>query len=179
MDEDLIDLMQRWVATVAVGPSALRKQGAKGVIDAAHSYLANMDLKQFSTSSEEEFRKTLDRETERLREALPRGARNWGAARKALNLFLRDAFYNYDLRTHFILTNAERFYEVALDSYVAGELKKKSSWPALPRWPGLKRLTPEVSEKYQEFARSLAEKDGIARVHLDAKLWLERRNRGA
>jgi len=178
MDEALIDLMQRWVATVAVGASALRNQGAEGVIDAARSFLSRLDLRQFSASNEQEFRDKLDCETEHLRRAFPRGARHWGTARKAINLFLRDAFYNYELRLHFLLTNAEPFYEVALDSYVAAELKRQAPGEALPRWRRLKDLTPEASEKYQQFALSLAEREGIPRVHLDAKLWLDGRDRG-
>ena len=87
MAEDLIDLMQRWVATVALGASSLRNQGAKGVLGAAREHLASMNLKQFATPNEKRFRRALECETERLRRALPQGAQNWGPARKALNLF--------------------------------------------------------------------------------------------
>ena len=172
MDTAQISLLQKWIAATAVGASALRKQGARGVIRAAQEHLASVDLKRFSTSSQNGFRCALDNETERLRQELPRNARHWGAARKALNVFLRDAFYNHYLRKHFSLTRAEQFYEVALDSYVVAGLKRHSLRGELPRWYGVKNLTPEVSKGYQNFALLLAKRKGIARVHLDAELWL-------
>ena len=55
---------------------------------------------------------------------------------------------------------------------LANNLKKKYDTEGeLPRWPGVKYLTPEVSEVYQAFASKVARREGLKRVHLDAYLW--------
>ena len=41
----------------------------------------------------------------------------------------------------------------------------------LPRWPGVKHLTPEISDQYQQEAEREAKRRKIARVHLDAYWW--------
>ncbi|MNL21809.1 hypothetical protein D3C87_1431170 [compost metagenome] len=42
---------------------------------------------------------------------------------------------------------------------------------ALPAWPGVKRLTPEVSAKLQNAALQIANSLDVARVHLDVRYW--------
>jgi hypothetical protein len=93
-DDQFYRDMQRYIAVTTIGPSALRNQGSKGVIKAAQNHLAVIDLGAFHTKDEQAFLKVLDTETAELREALPKGSRHWGAARKACNLFLRDICYN-------------------------------------------------------------------------------------
>ena len=73
-----------------IGPSRLRNHGAKGVIKAAQKYLAAVSLSRFLVQGEASFLGALDGAEEELRLSLPQGAQHWGAARKALNLFLRD-----------------------------------------------------------------------------------------
>lgn len=92
-DQFYLDV-QRYVAVTTIGPSALRNQGSAGVIKAAQNYLAIIDLGAFRTKDERTFLRVLDTATEKLTHTLPRGAQNWGAARKACNLFLRDICYN-------------------------------------------------------------------------------------
>ncbi len=178
-DDQFYRDMQRYIAVTTVGPSALRNQGSKGVIKAAQNYLAVMDLGAFRTKNEPSFLKTLNIQTERLRLALPKGARNWGAARKACNLFLRDICYNRFLCEQHGLSDSEEWMEIPLDGLVALALKRKGKRGALPRWPGLNGLTPEVSAKFQAYARKVANDQGISRVHLDMRLWtLEREKNG-
>jgi hypothetical protein len=103
--------------------------------------------------------------------ALPRPARSWGLARKCLNIFLRDCFYNAYLRDAYGLVVAESWLEVPLDSVVAEGLNKNLT-VALPRWPGVKRVTPDLSARYQDEALNLSRDWGITRVHLDTYLWV-------
>lgn len=48
-------------------------------------------MSSFVVRSQPQFLAKLDAETCRLQTVLPAGTRHWGSARKALNLFLRDA----------------------------------------------------------------------------------------
>ncbi len=171
---DFISTMQHRVATVAIGPSTLRNQG-KGVIQATQEFLSRLPLARIPTSNEARFRDWLDRQTECLLDALPIKNRPWGAARKALNLFLRDALYNQYLNRHFQIGKVEPWLEVPLDSAVAKGLKRLAGRGKLPPWPGLKYLQKDTSDMYQAFAARYSACQGIARVHLDMYLWLENR----
>ena len=169
--------MQRYIAVTTIGPSALRNQGSKGVIKAAQKHLAEIDLGDFRTKDEQAFLKVLDAATDKLKSALPRGAQNWGAARKACNLFLRDICYNRFLCQHYRLEESEEWMEIPLDGLITTALKRKGQRGTLPRWPGLNGLTPEVSARFQAFARQVAAQQGISRVHLDMRLWTTERER--
>lgn len=173
--ESLTRAMQARTAVAALGPSALRGQGASGVIAAARAYLAKMNLGAFAVERESAFRRRLDAKTDRLMRAFPRPARSWGAARKAINLFLRDALYNVYLREAFNLAVARNWYELPLDSATARGLRSRDGGSSLPRWLGVKHLTHVVSDEYQRFALSVAQSRGIARVHLDVFLWVAER----
>jgi len=176
-DDQFYRDMQKYIAITTVGPSALRNQGSKGVIKAAQKHLADIDLQVFRTKDEAEFLTVLDQQTEILRRALPPRAQNWGAARKAINLFLRDICYNRFLCERHGLAIAEDWMEIPLDSLIAASLKRKDSEGHLPRWPRLIKLERHDSSKFQAFAKSIASAQGISRVHLDMRLWAEERER--
>ena len=172
--DDFIKTMQRRTGVTAVGPSALRGQG-KGVLKAVQLYLGSIDLTDIATTSAEQYTAWLDRHTDALLDKLPIRNRPWGAARKALNLFMRDVLYNRYLSDHYGIRKAEHLMEVPLDSAVAKGLKKQAAHGQLPQWPGLKSLKSDCSSTYQEFAATYSRQLGVARVHLDVFLWLENR----
>ena len=176
-DEQFYKDMQRYIAVTTIGPSSLRNQGSVGVIKAAQGYLAKIDLEGFCAKDERTFLNALDAATEDLRRKLPRGAQNWGAARKGCNLFLRDICYNRYLCKRYRLEKSEEWMELPLDGLVANALKRVGPRGGLPQWPGLNRLTPEISAKYQRFAKVVAAEQGISRVHLDMRLWTSERER--
>ena len=163
--------MQNRIAETAVGPSALRNQGAPGVVGVARRFFKKMDLGMFAVAKEKRFVQRLDVATEHLRRRFPRGARNWGAARKALNLFLRDALYNTFLSQHYHLPRLERWLEIPLDRDVATGLHSDWHGERLPKWIGFKNLKPEVSKIYQQAAKLVAKNQHIERVHLDLIYW--------
>jgi hypothetical protein len=171
---DFIVTLQRMVAFTAVGPSAVRGQG-KGVLRASQDFCSHIALGRVSKSSAKAYQLWLDRQTELLLNILPIKNRPWGAARKAINLFLRDALYNKYLSKRFNLQSIEAWFEIPLDSAVAKGLKLRSNRGELPGWPGLKNLRPNISESFQIFASKQALSKGIARVHLDMYLWLDNR----
>jgi hypothetical protein len=172
---DFIKRVQDYVAETSVGTSALRNQGAKGMIGIAREYLKKITLKDFDTADEVKFRAPLDKHTERLRKRFPDPAQHWGAARKALNRFLMDACHNRHLFRHYGLGVIEHWLEVPLDSHVAKHVAKTISGKRgairLPRWTSIKSLKPCDSDTYQNVAKAAAARRGIARVHLDLSWW--------
>jgi hypothetical protein len=171
---EFIQTMQHKVAVSAVGPSALRGQG-KGVLSAAQTFLAKVSLVKIKNFESRRFNHWLDRQTEDLLDILPLKNRPWGTARKAINLFLRDALYNRYLCHHFQINRIESILEVPLDGVIARSLKRLGQRGQLPRWPGLKGLTKPVSNQFQSFASEIARGKKIKRIHLDMYLWLENR----
>jgi hypothetical protein len=171
MPRDFIPAVQSKVARVSAGATALRGQQTPGLTDAARSYLATLSLRQFGVSRRTTFDRRLDTTTESLRRALPRGARTWGMARRVLNIFLRNALYDFYLRKKYRLGRAEGFFEVPVDSIVARELRQELGRGLLPRWHGVKYLTPNDNLRYQQAARSSARKLGLPAVHLDTYWW--------
>jgi hypothetical protein len=172
--KDFIKTLQRKIAITAVGPSAVRGQG-KGVLRISQNFLAKMSLARVPKSSSKRYQIWLDRQTELLLNTLPIKNRPWGAARKVINLFMRDALYNKYLSTQFKLKSIENWLEIPLDSVVANGLKSLGYRGELPQWPGLKKLKPNINECFQAFASKQATSKGIARVHLDMYLWLNNR----
>jgi hypothetical protein len=166
--------MQKFVATVAIPPSTVQRMGSR-TMETAVRYLTNLPLQDFASQKEETgFQKLLDNHTTMLASEfhLYRGELRWGAARKVLNIFLRDALYNKYLCERYALDRLERFLEVPLDSRVGEGLQRDSRDEKLPIWDTVSGLTREDSDRFQKFATKQAEKEGLpARVHLDLKYW--------
>ncbi len=171
MNQKTIAYLKRRTAELAIGSSTLRNQGAAGVVKVTRQFLANLDLKSFSVNSVQEFNKALDQSTEDLIQALPEGARNWGTARKALNIFLRDCIYNQFLSSHFVISQIHPWLEIPLDNHVASGLRMTSHKKNLPRWVSIKKLKRKDSDKYQDVAAKVADKIECNRVDLDIYLW--------
>ena len=173
-NNDFIMTMKRRTRVTAVGPSALRGQG-KGVLKATQKYLGIIDLSAIPMTSAAEYANWLNENTNFLLKQLPIINSPWGAARKALNLFMRDVLYNQYLNNSYRISKIEPWLEVPLDRAVAKGLKKHAGRGKLPQWPGLKHLTARISDVFQDFASAYAGQCNIARVHLDVYLWIENR----
>ena len=171
MNERYIALLQRRIGTTSVGPSTARGMGPPGTIQAARAYLQTLDLRAFQVRSERTFVRELDRATEELRRSLPARARNWGSARKFLNIFLRGCFYNRYLCRQYTLQTLEPWLELPLDSHTAKGLRNKAARRELPRWKSVISLTAEHSAALQAFAASVGKSEGVSRVHLDLLFW--------
>lgn len=175
---EFLRVVQSRVARVAVGASTVRGRGHAGTVQAARSFFRRLDLKRFGVQPVG-FRVALDRETLELMKALPKAARHWGIARKLLNIFLRDCLYTTYLSQRFRLHRAEAALEIPLDSITAHHLRIAAGRSGLPRWPGVKHVSPELSARFQEVASVEAAKLGVSRVHLDAVWWSVSRDRDA
>jgi hypothetical protein len=163
-----LQMVQQRTARVAVGASTVRGQRA-GMVKTARQYLGKIRLEKFSVDDPEAFRQVLTRETQGFQAALRKVRGSFGIARKLLNIFLHDAFYNVYLQRSYHLNRSERFFELPLDSITAKHLRSHS--PALTRWKGVKHLTAAMSEDYQFAAEIVAKEMGTTRVHLDTMWW--------
>lgn len=162
------------LANTTISSSTLRNQGASGVINKARYFLKNLDLQKFVTDDEKNFSKELDIQTDLLRLSFPIQAQHWGTARKAINLFLAEAFYHKFVCAGYKLEIVEPFLELPLDSQVGKFLTdeaQKRGERDFPQWEGLKYLKIEKSKLYQDFAKRFANEKGYERVYLDIFIW--------
>ena len=171
MNAELITQLRRREASTTVGPSTARGMGPKGTIPVAREYLASLDLTKFRGASEKEFRAVLNRATIRLQNDLPFGAKHWGAARKFLNIFLRNVLYNRYLCKCYELSHLEPWLELPLDSHVAKGLRDEEGGSSLPRWKTVIGLDRETNKRFQDFAKLVAKRKNTCRVHLDVIYW--------
>ena len=176
-EEYFHSLIKRKVAQTSVGSSALRNQGAKGIIEISRNYFENeIDLKEFKQQLySDNFKEYLDDNTIKLRNLFPVNGQSWGAARKGLNLFFRDVIYNHYLREDLSINSDSikhlKKLEVPLDKDVAKGLFQEKENKSLKRWKSIKSLDQITSDKYQNIAYTVAERKGILRVHLDLEYW--------
>jgi len=169
--KDLVEQTQSFIAELSIGASALRNQGASGLIQCCRDFFKQIQFSKIPTD-QNEFATWLDTKTEELLAKFPEAAQNYGSARKGLNLFLRDASYNVILNRAYDLDRLIPLLEVPVDSFTANHLYHHE--PSLPRnWAGLKRVTSTQLEKYQEAAQCLADEWKINRVELDAFFYRE------
>ena len=166
--------IQRKVAVSAIPPSALRGQATPGLSRIAHDVFTDLELGQFGVTSATLFVSRLNSCTDALLAEFPKRARHWGVARKAVNLFLRDAYYNQFLATKHGLARAAAHYELPLDRLTATHLDDRDDEWDFPKWRGVKWLTRADSAMYQRAAQNMAEEYGCVRVHLDAYIWARR-----
>jgi hypothetical protein len=139
----------------------------KGDIQCVRKFMDNLDIRQFSSPAK--FAHSLDLATKSLAKRLPKG--RWGAARKFLNIYLRNITYNFHLRQKYRLDRVESLLELPMDSFAAKGLHTEPEGNVLPRWKGVIHLTPESSAIYQVVAALVAARLTICRVHLDLHYW--------
>ena len=169
--EDAIFLqsVQKFLAN-ALSISTVRKMGPSGTLETIRTFIKGIDLADVGKTNPLNYILTLDGLTESLQRALPMPA-HWGVARKCLNLFFRDALYNFYLRQEFNVTKFEEHLEIPLDSFVGRALCNEAEGRDLPRWQSVVGLDRESSANFQYVAARVAKRKGTKRVHLDMIYW--------
>jgi hypothetical protein len=82
--------------------------------------------------------------------------------------------YDHYLREEFKLYQLEEVLELSRDCLTAKGLKSINTPRSLPRWNGVKYLTPNDNTHFQERAAELALESESAREHLANYIWLDR-----
>lgn len=168
------------LSNISVGASALRNQGAPGIVEAARLYFREeIELDKFfiALSTSKGYRKYLDTHTSNLLETFPSKGKRWGAARKGLNLYFREVVYNKFITDYYRLpknlkkfNEAIAFLEVPLDLDVATGIRRDAK-NELPKWKSIRELNKDRSDLYQKEAALIAKERKTARVHLDLYYW--------
>jgi len=172
-----LDALQTYVAAASVGPSTVRSYPGE-TKSICQRHLSSLNLRPLRQGSPSDFRTFLTRQTQSLirklssNSALPIPESYFGVARKVVNIFLHNAYYNQFLCEHFSLWRHVESYEVPLDSKVARGIRADSrslglafepSW----EWSSLRAFDASTNQRYQELARAIAESMATYRVHLD------------
>jgi hypothetical protein len=170
MDQEFLNNIQNFIAN-NFSISTIRKMAGAGALKRIQRFMKeDIDLGDLSKSNPSQYGNTLNVLTTKLLIALPEPDRaKWGLARKCLNLFFRDALYNFYLREAYDLGKFEAELEIPLDSHVGKELRQRDR--ALPGWKSVIGLTPDQSAKFQESALRIARRESTHRVHLDVVYW--------
>ena len=173
-------LLHRRLSQIAIGAPAIRNQGSGGLIKILRQYFeTKVDLEHFikSVANETQYGEFLNGHTSKVLTLFPDTAQSWGAARKGLNLFLREIIYSKFFSHRFSLPDDfeefnqfVKFMEVPLDKEVAHGLIADSNGQ-VPKWINIKHLTPTLSATYQSQASIIATQENVARVNLDLKYW--------
>ncbi len=169
MNPDFIYLMQSRMAQASIGASSLRNQGKSKVIEICRKFCMAMDLSKYTPKS---FKTQLDKDTRKLLKRLGMKETQWGTARKAINLFLRDVFYNKYLVPVYKMGKLDYLLEVPLDTQVADKIKRYSQGEDLI-WHGIKHTTESENKAFQDAANQIANENISInfRVHLDLIFW--------
>jgi len=168
-----IELIQKRIANISVGPSTVRRQ-PEGTAAIARKYLWQpIVIKHFSkVKNEKDFKNRLNTHTSKLKDKLP--SKSWGIARKVLNLFLFQAVQDINLNKKYALDKLINYLELPLDNTNGKNLKefaKKIDGGNL-EWKNISSLTPEINEQFQEYAKRCANWTyKCARCYLDVYWW--------
>jgi len=163
--------VQRRVANISIGASTLRNQGGKGMQKEAIRFLSRLKLDTLGEMSKEQFPKWLNEKTRYLMKRFNTKCNvenNWGAARKTINIFLENAFYDRFLAKKYGLERLEDILEIPLDSNVVGKLFGDLEQFNDFTIKGLKR---RESRGIQDLAKKRAESIHTFRIYLDLKYW--------
>lgn len=164
--------LQDHLAESSITNTALRNQGASGVVQKARDHVKALDLRCLALVGHAGFVEILDRETTAMLRSFPHSVQGkWGSARKAINLFLRSVVYNRDLCEEYRLRRIRSWLEVPLDKDVAIRLKDQPEGGRLPKWLGLGKLSEETSVEYQNVASIVSRRLRVSRVDLDVFYW--------
>jgi hypothetical protein len=160
-------LVQQFLANgFSIG--VIRRMGPPGTLKCIIRFLKD-DIDLADAANQIDYLGYLNDLTKRFSEAMPKGAKHWGMARKCLNLFFRDALYNFYLQEAYGLAKLESALEIPLDRHVGVALWNTDR--ALPRWQSVIGLTETDSAKFQAAALRIAGENDTFRVHLDLGYW--------
>jgi len=178
-----IEAIREYVAVTSVGPSTVRGY-AENTKSICQRHLSKFPLDALAECSPREFLEFLDARTTVLMRLMSRNRKlldhesYFGLARKVLNIFLRNSYYNQFLISRYNIAKHEGLFEVPIDSRSAAGIRRdcrdleivyEDPW----YWNGLLYHDWDTNAQYQDAASRIAENEGTIRVHLDSYYYPE------
>jgi hypothetical protein len=171
--KSLVELHRERISKTCIGSNSTRgnlKEGGLNIIrQNLHRIVKLDDLVR--SGSEEKFKSLLDSYTSKLKQKLgnPVKHEHWGLCRKAINLYLRDCYYNKIINEHFKLDKIAAYLETPIDS-----LAMKSLWKYTTsvKKSTIKRLNKITHQEWQKAATLLSKANGLPyRVDADLEIY--------
>ena len=175
-EPDLLKARLRFIANTSLSASSLRNQGGTGVVKAARTFMGELNLEEASAAVAEGYPAYLDNCTTKLMAYFPEGARkNYGAARKALNIYLFACARDHMARSRYRLDRIELALELPIDrhaiDYLKRQAKDEASQQTLKRFSFINQLNEDIHSAIQAVAAKVAECHGVMRCELDLLAW--------
>ncbi len=169
----IIELHQKRISRTCISSNSILSNMYSGFLRKFHANLhLIIDLKAISTCKGElEFNALLDSYTSKLKQkvAKPVNAEHWGICRKAINLYLRDCYYNKALNEHFSLDKVASYLETPIDSFAMKALAKYTSFV---KKSAIKALDKNTHQEWQKAAKTFAQANKLPnRVDADLKIY--------
>ena len=169
MVNNMVELHQKRISKTCIGSNSTHGNLGKGGLQKLHLNLhAIIKLDVIAKcSSESAFRSLLDSYTSKLKQKLgnPVKHEHWGLCRKAINLYLRDCYYNKTINEHFKLDKIASYFETPIDSLAMKALREYTS---KVRKTPLKLLDKSTHHEWQKAATNFVKAKGLAnRVDAD------------
>ena len=169
-----VEHLRKHYAIASVGGSTLMHQSGKGRNFRTQQYLINnLSFEDIASLDKTGFQTFLDNKTTELSRELPKpdnGRPNWGAARKVLNIFLRQCAMNKDINSFFELNRIEGYLEVPLDNHIVEKIDENADTSFAPNFK-IRDLTKKVSDEIQKKASDIATEKEVNRYELDVLFW--------
>lgn len=159
---NMIELHQKRISKTCISSNSLLSKIYSGFLLKFHANLhLIIDLEAISScKSQLEFNALLDSFTSKLKQkiAKPVNAEHWGICRKAINLYVRDCYYNKTLNEHFSLDKVANYLETPIDSLAMKALAKHTSFV---KKSTIKALNKNTHQEWQKAAKLFAQENGL------------------
>ncbi len=154
----IIELHQKRIGKTCISSNSILSNMYSGFLRKFHANLhLIIDLKAISICKNElEFNALLDSYTSKLKQkvAKPVNAEHWGICRKAINLYLRDCYYNKALNEHFGLDKVASYLETPIDGFAMKALAKYTSFV---KKSAIKAIDKNTHQEWQKAAKTFAQ----------------------
>ena len=175
-DSEHLTARLRFIANTSISASSLRNQGGEGVVAKARCFMGELDLAEAGAAGAEGYPAYLDDCTAKLMAYFPDKAReNYGAARKALNIYLFACTRDHVARSRYSLDRIEPALELPIDkdaiTYLKCKTQCEASRSALRGFDSIKGLCRKKHATIQAIASEVAEGKGVLRCELDFCAW--------
>ena len=167
--QNIIELHQKRISRTCIGSNSTHATLGKNGLNVLHQNLYPIiNLEHVAAcKTENELKALLDSYTSKMKQkiAKPIHAEHWGMCRKAINLYLRDCYYNKVLNEHFKLGKIAAYLETPIDSLAMRNIGKYTS---AVKKSTIKMLNKTTHQEWQKAATNFVKATCLAnRVDAD------------